>query len=355
LRVFCTGVSLVSLTGATPYASAQASGTVVTTPVELPALEGNLVGEPAHTTVRFYLPPSPGHTVPGRPPVVYLLHSYGSSGESWLDGSYEGMDLAGVLDGLIGSGAVGPMLVVMPDAGNRFGGSWYADSPATGRWERAIAGDLADYVDRTYTTSARRGCRGIAGQSMGGYGALRIAMDHAGVFSAALAMSAVNLVNPDPLGEAAQAMALDIEGDRLADLPIPGRVIWSKAAAFSPNRQAPPLYADLPYRRTEAGLTRLPDVWQRWRAATLAQRFPARLDALRSLTIRLEAGSRDPLREESTVFAERLIEHDVPHTHVVFQGDHVAGVRGQFERSVFQFFDAEFAAAGCQGSGPASR
>lgn len=68
---------------------------------------------------------------------------------TWLgESGYEGMNITTVLDSLIHGARIEPVIVVMPDAANRFGGSWYADSPATGLWERFFAEDLVSFVDR---------------------------------------------------------------------------------------------------------------------------------------------------------------------------------------------------------------
>jgi hypothetical protein len=118
--------------------------------------------------------------------------------------------------------------------------------------------------------------------------------------------------------------------------------MWSKAAAFSPNRAAPPLYADLPVERTTAGVVRREAVWDKWLQNTLAPQVATYADRLQHLHIRLEVGKDDPLRAESMEFSRALADRGVPFSLVVFDGGHVAGVRRQFETSVFMFFDGYF-------------
>lgn len=324
------------------FATVSVQAQVTESVIAAPSLSGNLVGDRAQVSVLTYLPPGYATEKTTRYPVVYLLHSYGASNRTWLgEAGYEGMDLSLVLDSLIRSFAIGPLIVVMPDAHNRFGGSWYTDSPATGNWEQFIARDLVAFVDGKYRTVADRRSRGIAGQSMGGYGALRIALHHHDVFGAVLGMSATNLVHPDPLGPAAHEAALSIDGSQLSDVPIFGRVIWSKAAAFSPNSTAPPLYADLPFRRSETGLVRREAVWARWQSNTIVNQLNTAADDV-DLRIRLDVGNRDPLRRESVELAGALAERELPFTMEIFDGDHVVGVRHQFETTVFEFFDGVF-------------
>jgi enterochelin esterase-like enzyme len=98
------------------------------------------------------------------------------------------------MDQGIAEGRFGEMIVVMPDERTRWFGSFYTNSALTGNWEDFTAGDLVDYVDGHYRTLARASSRGIAGHSMGGYGAIRLGMKHPEVFSVVYAL------NPAVLG-----------------------------------------------------------------------------------------------------------------------------------------------------------
>lgn len=63
--------------------------------------------------------------------------------------------------------------------------------PRVGPVGRFVARDLVTEIDRRYRTIANRQARGIAGQSMGGYGALWIALRRREVFGVVSAMSPV--------------------------------------------------------------------------------------------------------------------------------------------------------------------
>ncbi len=79
------------------------------------------------------------------------------------------------------------------------------------RYESYVVHDLLDWVDATYRTRPERGARGIGGMSMGGLGALSIAMRHPDVFSVAVSHSgAVSLLyaGPHPF-EPGRALLLD--------------------------------------------------------------------------------------------------------------------------------------------------
>jgi enterochelin esterase-like enzyme len=119
-----------------------------------------------------------------RLPVIYLLHGYGGDRSQWVaSGRIEPM-----LDAAIAAGTLPPVIVVMPSAEN----SWYVDSGrfgGPGDYETAIVRDLVGEVDRTYPTRRDRRGRAIAGLSMGGFGALRIAFRHPQRFGAVAALS----------------------------------------------------------------------------------------------------------------------------------------------------------------------
>ena len=127
-------------------------------------------------------------------PVLYLLHGYG------FDYAYFKTLFAvkDILDEMIASGEIIPMVVVMPDGNNTFGGSFYANSPRdtangvsfSGLYEDYFLNELMQYVELHFNTDTTQAGRGISGHSMGGYGAYRLAMRHPDLFSSVSALSA---------------------------------------------------------------------------------------------------------------------------------------------------------------------
>jgi enterochelin esterase family protein len=80
------------------------------------------------------------------------------------------------------------LIIVMPNGGN----SWYVDSAALGGpgdFASAIDRDLVDMIDREYATDTSRNGRAIAGLSMGGFGALRLALMRPERYGAVAAVS----------------------------------------------------------------------------------------------------------------------------------------------------------------------
>jgi enterochelin esterase-like enzyme len=145
------------------------------------ALKGNLVGDPDTRFVRIYLPPGYESST-DRYPVVFGLHGY-LEDPTWLHG------MGRALNDLLTEGKAKEMILVMPDGGNLFGGSFYLNSPVTGDYETYIVEDLVRFIDSNYRTIPTRSSRGIAGCSMGANGALHLALTYPEVFSVAAGAS----------------------------------------------------------------------------------------------------------------------------------------------------------------------
>ena len=109
-----------------------------------------------------------------RYPVVYLLHGYGGNYAQW---SQTAPQLAKTADDL-------KIIFVCPDGGK---GSWYFDSPidSTIRYESYITKELVPYIDANFPTKANSKSRAISGLSMGGHGAMYLAIRHSDIFGAA--------------------------------------------------------------------------------------------------------------------------------------------------------------------------
>ncbi len=78
-----------------------------------------------------------------------------------------------------------PLIVVMPDGGRSF----YCDAKEGLPWETSIVRDLVNYVDKMFHTKATRASRCIGGLSMGGYGAVKLALKHPDLFCSAVSHS----------------------------------------------------------------------------------------------------------------------------------------------------------------------
>jgi len=125
-------------------------------------------------------------------PTLYFLHGLFEDEHSWLDRGGEE-----IWEGLTNQGGLTNFIVVLPAGGRTF----YVNSQdGRDRYEDFFTQELVPEIDRKYRTLAVPGGRGISGVSMGGYGALHLAMRHPDVFGSASAHSAALLPKfPDPL------------------------------------------------------------------------------------------------------------------------------------------------------------
>ncbi len=162
-------------------------GQIVTDMITSEALKGNKLGDPDTRNMIIYLPPSYASSDKAYP-VIYLLHGYGGDERSFV-GEVGEMLAVILIDSLINSGLLKEMIIVMPNADNKYGGSYYLNSELTGNYEDYIAYELVDYIDDKYRTIRHRDGRAIAGASMGGYGSITLAMKHPETYSAVASLS----------------------------------------------------------------------------------------------------------------------------------------------------------------------
>jgi enterochelin esterase-like enzyme len=141
-------------------------------------------------TYRVYLPPDYYADDTRRYPTLYMLHGAGGSYTEWSDSF-----LPEQLDDMVGLQLVQPMIVVMPDGGDR---TYWANWDEGPRWSDYVAYDVVNEVDSRFRTVPLQSARGIGGLSMGGLGAMQIAMRHPDIFGAVGAHSPSIRLEPDP-------------------------------------------------------------------------------------------------------------------------------------------------------------
>lgn len=184
-----------------------------------------------------YLPPSYA-TAPGkRYPLLVYLHGLGGNERNWIDAGR----LPRTLDSLAAA-THREAIVVMPDGDDGWYTTWNGLADVAGcqadtvRRERAvsycvpwqhyddyIARDLVAHVDQRYRTTKRVAERGIGGLSMGGYGAVTLALTYPDVFSAAASHSGV--LSPRLLAPATATVAASYAGNS-SQLEAVSRGLW---------------------------------------------------------------------------------------------------------------------------------
>jgi S-formylglutathione hydrolase FrmB len=133
-----------------------------------------------------YLPSSYNSSPAKKYPVLYFLHGLFEDETRWSSRGQTDQ----IMDRMISEGKIGDFIVAIP-----FGGASFYTNTRDGseKWEDMIVAEFVPMIESTYRINASRSTRGISGTSMGGYGALKIAMKHPDMFGAASAHSAVLL------------------------------------------------------------------------------------------------------------------------------------------------------------------
>jgi enterochelin esterase-like enzyme len=296
------------------------------------SLEGSLEGDDADREVIVFLPPSYGKEKSRRYPVVYALHGYSIGASQWS----QEIHVPQTIEGAFALGSQ-EMIVVLPDSKTVYNGSMYSNSVTTGDFENFIARDLVEYVDSHYRTIPKRSARGLAGHSMGGYGASRIGMKHAEVFGSLYimspcCMSARGAGRANPSAEAALA-----EAKTPADAAkIPGLATQlAVAAAWSPNPKNPPLYFDMPVKDGQVQQ----DVLAKWAAnAPLAfvDQYIGDLKSYRAIA--MDVGDQDGLKMDTGKLHDVLESNGIVNTFEIYAGTHTSAVADRFQNHVIPFF-----------------
>lgn len=135
-------------------------------------------------------------------PVIYLLHGHGGNAFTWMTIK---PDLPQIADreGII---------FVCPDGKN----SWYWDSPKNQayRYETFVASELVKHTDKNYATIPEKKGRAITGLSMGGHGALWLAIRHKEIFGAGGSTSGGVDIRPFPKNWEMNKQLGDYESDK---------------------------------------------------------------------------------------------------------------------------------------------
>lgn len=303
-----------------------------------------MVRDPHWDRVSVYLPPSYSRAPRKRYPVLYFLHGFDADDRALIKGAYQNLNIRLSMDSLIRAREIGEMIVVMPNARNAYNGSFYTNSPVTGNWEQFIVRDLVNYVDRKYRTLKTRNARGIAGHSMGGYGALRIAMRHPETFSAVYALSAYGLAFDDSVEGAYQknwraAMSLS-SWEEYAKAGFITNLLMAFGAANAPDLHNPPFYVSLPYIASGDSLVLDRRIARRWSVRPL-EMAPEYIGNLRRLSIAFDAGMSDGFKDipiRANELDQLLSFLNVPHSFELYEGGHGDHIRARIETKVLPFF-----------------
>ncbi|MBP6795833.1 MAG: esterase family protein [Saprospiraceae bacterium] len=294
------------------------SGQVTRITINSKALQ-NMAGESSIRNVSIYLPPG-YDTSETKYPVIYYLHGFMGK-----DPIFPQMKT--ILDEGIRTHKIRPFILVQADHYTLFEGSFYTNSALTGNWEDFQSKELIDYVDSHYRTLGNRESRGIAGHSMGGFGAFKIAMLHPEVYSSVYALSPGLLAMVKEFGPNSNSFK-EVQNiktqEELKKTYFP-KVLVAVARAFSPNPAKPPFYCDFPFTYDTGHLVVNQSVLAQWEANMPVYMVSKYADNLRRLNaIKLDWGRNDASRFPIQIgMLSQLMENlGINHYAEEYIGDH---------------------------------
>ena len=130
----------------------------------------------------IYLPPD-YETSERSYPVLYLLHGYTDNETGWIQFG----EANRIADEGINNGDFASCIIVMPDGKVSLYCNHYSGND---NWEDMFITEFIPFIENEYRIRKKKEFRAIAGLSMGGNGALLLAMRNTELFSTCIAMSA---------------------------------------------------------------------------------------------------------------------------------------------------------------------
>jgi S-formylglutathione hydrolase FrmB len=217
-------------------------GYVVTEKLSSSILKENRVGLETERSIKIYLPP--GYQNSGKAyPVVYYCHNmFWNAEKVFQDGN-----LVRLLEKGFERGVVKELIFVVADYSTALTGSLYENSPVSGRWLDFTTQELVPFIDKRFRTLPHRESRALAGDFMGGRGALKLAMTHADIFGSVYALHpvAVGMGHMPWSGigidwkKIHQAKTFDDLTGNFRE-----QIFLRVCQAFLPNLNRPPFYCD---------------------------------------------------------------------------------------------------------------
>jgi len=195
-------------------------------------------------------------------PVVYLLHGYSDRYDTWVKTVPAIKNYADQMQ----------MVIACPDGGFN---SWYFDSPVDPacQYDTYISKEVVEYLDTHYRTIPDRSHRAIAGLSMGGHGALYLALRHPAIFGAAGSMSGGVDLRPFPTS-------------------------WDIAQRIGDLRSHP-------------------ENWQKMSVVNMMGNDP-----LKPVAFMIECGTDDFFYDVNQKLHEKMLALKIPHDYVIRPGKH---------------------------------
>jgi enterochelin esterase family protein len=141
-----------------------------------------------------FLPPSYAKNTAKSYPVVYFLHGLNNDQTSWTVDRYG--SLQNKVEQLILNKKIPEFIMIHPDGNHSF---YCNTADGSRRYEDLITQEIISYTEANYRIKKGRENRAIGGTSMGGYGALKIALKYPELYASAAGHSPIIFLGRHPL------------------------------------------------------------------------------------------------------------------------------------------------------------
>ena len=283
-----------------------------------PSLENNKLNDPVNQPVRIFLPLS-YYVTHKKYPVIYYLHGFGSSflEIEWYKKSYKK---------LISDKITNEFILVGINGRNKFGGSFYVNSPVTGNWEDYIIKDVVNFIDTKYHTIPNPNSRGIAGFSMGGFGCINIGFKHSDIFSYLFAISPA-IFNENDIQKTLKTWEPEM--------------LNAYATAFASNLNNPYPYVDFPKFDNSRTDNIILGKWKNG-IGTINGRVTTNINSIRRLAdIQIEFGTKDFfdwIPNGCRLLSNISKENNIQNKLIQFEGSHGDKNDIIVEKDMFPYF-----------------
>ena len=302
--------------------AAAADSQVVTRVLWSKSLTQTRIGTDPNRAMVVYLPAGYDRSAQ-RYPVIYYLPNPAES----FRADFDRRNAQALFDRAIAAGVIGKFIVVTADLTTPLGCSWYVNSAVTGNWEDFVVTELVPYVDATFKTLPSRDSRGILGDRMGGYGAIRLGMRHPEVFGSVYALHPVGTGSGILIMHSRPDWDLLARARSTSDLrdDVFSSTFVSIFQAYLSNPDRPPLFIDLPAHRTGGQLVIDSGLTARLRAGFLLESLiPQYTENLKSLRgFKFDWGRSDPNQDHvyaNQAFTHKLDEFGIAHEAEEYRG-----------------------------------
>ena len=210
------------------------SGTIVTDNIVSPTLGGQ------KRTILVYLPPTYNSRTwqNKRYPVLYLLHGSPGQAHDWFTAGRANQSA----DTLIALGKIPELILVLPDGNGRPGDTseWANSYDQRQLIESYVVNDVVQYIDSHYRTIPDAANRAIGGLSMGGFGAMNIAVHHPDIFGSVISLGGYYYAEGGIWGNNAAYM----QQNSPADVLYSKKQAWKLQIYLGAATQDEPYYTD---------------------------------------------------------------------------------------------------------------